>query len=176
LWQRVGRQIALKRVPGLDLSKTARISVDGVVADERAARDHQSATLGNMVLQIEKNILVLADVIIRASLLVCIVSSVSSAGHVLLILRPADSLSLQQINDRLHRRIDGSSIIGRESVGATSSGCDVVWLTGVCNGLVVGQGNALACDPFETCCIDILALIFCCSRYKQDSRSPAALL
>lgn len=93
-----------------------------------------------------------ADIVIRASFLVDEVSGESTVRHIFLILAPADSFSFEQIHNSLHRCIDCSGAIRGEPVGATSGNCDVVWLTRVRDGPVVGKGNSLGGNPFKTCC------------------------
>lgn len=44
-------------------------------------------------------------------------------------------------------------------MGTTSNRCDVVWLTWVRNGPVVGESNALACNPLQICCSNISFLL-----------------
>ena len=102
----------------------------------------------------------LADIVVRSSFLVRIVSKVSGTRHILFIFSPADTFSFQQINYCLDRCIDCPSAIRCETISAASSGCNVVWLTGVGNGLVVGQRNALACNPLKIGCVSILTFPF----------------
>jgi hypothetical protein len=116
---------------------------------------------------------VLADIIIRTSLRVVIVSSISRTRHILFIFGPADPFSFEQINNSLNRGIDCSSIIRGESIRATPSGSNIVRLTGMCDGPVIGEGDALACNPFEVCYA--ILMIFLLLK-KGHVRSAAALL
>jgi hypothetical protein len=92
----------------------------------------------------------------------------------LFIFSPADSFSLEQIDNCLHGCIDCSRIIRGETICATSSGCYVVWLAGMCYGPVVGKCNSPAGNPLKACCFRIL--IFSCHlKWKRNTRSAAAL-
>ena len=93
----------------------------------------------------------LADIIIRTSLWVIVISGISRTGHILFILSPAYTFSLEQIDNGLHRSIDCSSIVRGESICAASRGRDVVWLARMCDGSIVGECDSLARNPFQVC-------------------------
>jgi hypothetical protein len=68
-----------------------------------------------------------------------------------LVLTPANTRSIKQVHNRLHGAIDLTEVVTRESMRAASDGGDVVRLTGVSDGFVVGKGDAFAGNPIKIC-------------------------
>ena len=95
--------------------------------------------------------LMLSDVVVRASLLVHIISLKPRIRHVFTVHAPAHSGGLQEVDNGLHFLVDPKVPVGPNPVPCPTYTGDIVWLTGMRDGLVIGERDSLAGYPLKRC-------------------------
>lgn len=149
LGQLVGLEVLVEEGEVLDLGETVGVVGDGVVHDGWAL-DCQRLRMEETK---KEELLVLANIVVRASLLVDPCEAlVSTVWQVLLVDTPADLLVLEQIDDGgdILRHSDEWVAVQAEVV--TADGGHVVGLTGMGDGEVVLEGDALLREEVEVGC------------------------
>jgi hypothetical protein len=159
LGQGVGRQILLEVGEGLGLGKTAGVAGDGFVAHQGTCTGTQDQRFSRLRVLIwrkhakrkRKNVLVFANVIVGARLLVHIVAREPSVRHVFLVKTPTHALCLEEIDDSLDASGEIGSVVGINTMGAGSGRDNVVGLRGVRDGIVIVEEYPLFGDVCEIC-------------------------